>query len=143
VRHGDLVARLGGDELTILLEPVRDEAEAARLIERLVAAVHAPITLGGRELRPGVSMGLALSPSGRETAEAVLHQADVAMYAAKAAGKRQFAVYDAEMPDSGGERLALEEDLRRAVERQELVLHYQPIVVLGTHEIVEVEALVR
>ena len=143
VRHGDLVARLGGDELTILLEPVRDQDEATRLVERLVEAVQAPLVLGGREIRQGVSMGLVLSPAGQMAGETLLHRADLAMYAAKTAGKRQYAVYDAEMQDSAGERLALEEDLRLAVERQELVLHYQPIVALGTGEIVEVEALVR
>jgi len=143
VRASDLVARLGGDEFTVLLEGVHDEDEAARLVERLESVVQAPVTIAGRELRPGVSMGLATSQNGRTAAEAILHQADLAMYAAKSAGKRQYAVYDAGMEDSAGERLALEHDLRRALEQGELTLHYQPIVALATGEIVEVEALVR
>lgn len=102
VRTGDVVARLTGDTFAILLESVRDEREATALLERIAEVVHAPVRLDTGELQPGVSMGLALCAAGQHGAEALLRYSDLAMYAAKAAGKRRYAVYDPERRTPSG-----------------------------------------
>jgi diguanylate cyclase (GGDEF)-like protein len=143
LRSVDTAARLGGDEFTILVEDVSDAAEVTSVAERVVHALRVPIALDQREIFVTASVGIALSTPHHTTAEALLRNADVAMYQAKAAGKGHWQIYDASLETRARERLDVEMDLRRALERGEFRVHYQPIVKLATGEITEVEALVR
>ncbi len=145
LRPGDSAARFGGDEFTVFLEdlPAVDEAVAAA--ERLRTAVAAPYLIEGREVHISASVGIACcAPAQAATRpEELLREADIALYQAKAAGKNRVVVFDAAMNDNAQGRLALEHDLRQAVERGELVLHFQPEVELATGQVIGAEALVR
>jgi diguanylate cyclase (GGDEF)-like protein/PAS domain S-box-containing protein len=140
---GSTVARFGGDEFAVLLDEVADEEEARAAAEALAAAVAAPLVLGEYELFTSASVGIALEHGAGERPETLLRNADMAMYRAKASGSSRCEVFDRAMHDAALLRLELETDLRRAVERAELVLHYQPIVSLRTGEVNGVEALLR
>ena len=142
-RPGDTLARLGGDEFVVLLDGLAAAEEAEALAARLGATLESPFALDGQEAAITTSIGVALAESGRTTPTELLRDADVALYQAKERGKASYAVYDPGMGDSLRERVALETDLRRALERDELELHYQPIVELVTGRIVSVEALAR
>lgn len=135
---GHTVARIGGDEFAVLLE---DESAGAAvgIAERLLADLQEPFELGGREVLVTASAGVAVG----DDADALLRSADTAMYRAKASGHAQLIVYTPGMEDNLVGRLELVADLRRASVAEELTLHYQPIVDLGTGTIVGVEALVR
>lgn len=143
LREQDLLARLGGDEFTVLLERVTDPAEAARLADQLAHTLDAPIAFDGHEHLMTASVGVVLASVAYARAEDVLRDADVAMYRAKAAGKARYAVFDPPMQAAVLARLALERDLRLALERGQFGLHYQPIVDLRSGRIVKVEALAR
>ncbi len=147
VREGDTVARFGGDEFAVLIESapgpdVTGTDEAAAVADRIVAAVGEPFPVGGRDLHVGASVGIASAADARDI-EQLERNADLAMYRAKEAGGNSVARYDPQMHDQLVDRLALESDLRLAVQRGELVLHYQPTVDLATGEIAGFEALVR
>ena len=137
------VARMGGDEFTLLLEHAAGPGDAARLAERVVAELARPHRFDGHDVVTAVSVGVACAGSEYAAAEDVVRDADAAMYRAKALGRNRHAVFDATMHASAVARLRLEGDLRRAVERRELVLHYQPVLSLATRELVGFEALVR
>ncbi|MEX2246861.1 MAG: EAL domain-containing protein [Dehalococcoidia bacterium] len=141
LRGGDTAARLGGDEFAVLLEDA-DEAEAVAVASRIIEGLRSPMILDGREVFVRLSMGIALGADVGQ-ADELVRRADVAMYAAKAMGKGQFAVYEPGMEASIAGRLELANELQRAVERDEFVLHYQPSVFLNTGRIAGVEALVR
>ena len=141
-RATDTVARLGGDEFGILIEDVRGAEGSAVLIERLTEAMHAPFHLGHNEVHVTASFGIATAV-GDETADDLLRNADLAMYTAKRQGKGRFATYESRMVADVRQRLEMEAALRTAIEREELVLHYQPIVHLRTGKIFGFEALVR
>ncbi len=147
VRPGDTAARFGGDEFTILLEEVADVRDAIRVAERITAALQAPFTVpageGGHEVFVTTSIGIVLSAPDDDTPARLLRDVDVALYRAKARGKARYEVFDPSMNARALERLELENDLRRALEREELVLHYQPTVELATGRIAGLEALVR
>jgi diguanylate cyclase (GGDEF)-like protein len=143
LRPGDTVARLGGDEFTVLLEDLNDTREAIEVAERLQQTLSLPFNLKGSEVFTTVSIGIALSTIGYEHAEEVLRDADTAMYRAKLNGKARHELFDKAMHASAMTLLQLETDLRRAIERKEFVLHYQPIVALETGVIRGFEALVR
>ena len=148
VREEDLLARLGGDEFGILLHDV-DPAAAAALAERLLSSVHEPIRLGSRDLSCSLSIGIAASDScagagdGDGCAEILLTNADLAMYAAKRAGRNGYAVFDPTMTASVLEEAQLRADLERALEHDEFVVLYQPVVDMQTQRLISVEALVR
>ena len=142
VRDGDTVARFGGDEFAVLVESIVARAEAETVARRIVAAVGAPFVIDGRELHVGASIGLASAGDAGDI-EQLLRNADLAMYKAKSGGGGGFATYDPQMHNALVQRLELEADLRVALERNELVLHYQPTVALHTGEIIGFEALVR
>jgi diguanylate cyclase (GGDEF)-like protein len=139
VRLEDTAARLGGDEFAVLAEALDDRRDAALLAERILGALQQPFELHGREVFVTASIGIAV---GESPEEELLRNADVAMYRAKAAGA-SYEFFEAGMRAAIVERLGLEADLRRAIERDELCLHYQPIVDLRTGQVDGVEALVR
>ncbi|MHB8342322.1 MAG: putative bifunctional diguanylate cyclase/phosphodiesterase [Mycobacteriales bacterium] len=144
LRPGDTLARFGGDEFTILVENIEGPADAERLAERVHAEMRAPVVLdNGREVLATLSIGIALT-AGRAGADDVLHDADVAMYQAKRQGPGRCMVFDATaMAARSAERLDLEAGLRRALERGEIEVFYQPIVATDTLRVTGAEALVR
>jgi len=137
------VARLGGDEFTVLQPMLRDVEEAAGLARRILSAFAPSIQLGPHEVFVTTSIGIALYPADGEDVEMLLAHADTAMYEAKKQGGNGYQVFARTMNASALQRLTLEGDLRRALEREELVLHYQPIVHAATGSIAGAEALVR
>jgi diguanylate cyclase (GGDEF)-like protein len=141
VRGGDTAARLGGDEFAVLLE----ETEGETMGRRILAALESPFTIDGRDFVIGASIGVASGTPGITTAEELLQDADLAMYAAKAAGKSRVARFEPAMREGAVERLDLLHDLDVALDRGELVLHYQPVVRLGEQagEVAGYEALLR
>ena len=142
LRASDTIARLGGDEFAVLLPAVAGATGAETVAGVLGEALRPPVELGGLQLDIEASIGIALFPDHGDDASELLQRADVAMYQAKAAAQAH-RVYGSEDDDNSPERLALAGDLRRALERRELVLHYQPKVRLQTGEMVGVEALMR
>ncbi|MBV8297415.1 MAG: EAL domain-containing protein [Acidimicrobiia bacterium] len=143
VRDEDTVARLSGDEFTVLLEEVEDEVEAANVAQRIIEDVRRAIDLEGHQVFVGASVGIALSHNGEDRAEDLLRDADLAMYRAKEKGRSRFEIFEVTMGARARLRLDLESELRRALENDELVLHYQPEVALRSGRIVGAEALVR
>ena len=143
VRAGDIVARFGGDEFAVLVRDA-DAKEAARgVAERIAASLQSPFGLGDREVRVGVSIGIAVAELDDYSVDALLRNADLAMYRAKADRHQAVVVFEREMHDALLARLAVEDDLRGALGGGELVLHYQPTVALSTGVAVGVEALMR
>jgi len=137
-----VVARLGGDEFAILLNEVRDEADATMVAQRLLDELKSPFRLVGRQVFATVSVGIALSSSGN-TPEDLLRNADTAMYHAKARGKARFAVFDEGMRERAVARLEIETGLRKAIDSQQLVLYYQPELSVSSQRVIGYEALVR
>ena len=136
-RAGDTPGRLGGDEFAVILEDLGGPSDAVAVAERFLRALNIPISARDRKLVVGASIGIALSEAGIAPSE-LLHHADVAMYAAKKAGKGRYEVYQPGM----GVGL-LDSELRHALEQDQFVLHYQPILRLDTGEVAGVEALIR
>jgi diguanylate cyclase (GGDEF)-like protein len=143
LREGDTLTRLGGDKFAFLVETLRRPAEALRVAERVLAALEPAIVLEGEEVFPSASIGVALGSPGHKAPEDVMSDAYTAMHRAKAGGGARFEVFDPEEQVRSVARLRLEADLRRAIERGELCLHYQPIVEMASGRIVSFEALVR
>jgi diguanylate cyclase (GGDEF)-like protein len=135
VRPGDTVARFGGDEFGVILDPVADVVEARIIADRLGAELRLPFSLNGRDWFISASLGVAVTKPGRGTPDELLQQAEIAMVRAKSDPNHRLAVFESSMHDQTRERVDLEADLRFAVERRQLRLHYQPIVALGTREI--------
>jgi diguanylate cyclase (GGDEF)-like protein/PAS domain S-box-containing protein len=142
VRSSDTVARFGGDEFGILLEEIEGEREAVEMAQRIAGVFTRPFVLGGNEHFVTVSIGIALAMGG-ELAEDVIRNADAAMYRAKERGRARYELFDEGMRGRAMSRLRVENDLRRALERDELTLDYQPMVSCRDHSIVGVEALIR
>jgi diguanylate cyclase (GGDEF)-like protein/PAS domain S-box-containing protein len=143
LRPGDTVARLGGDEFAILLEEIADVGDAVQVAQRTQEVLAEPYTLDGHEVFTTASMGIALSGSESARPEDFLRDADTALHRAKALGKARHEVFDATMHTRAVTRLRIETDLRRAIERREFRLHYQPIVALPSGRIAGFEALMR
>jgi diguanylate cyclase (GGDEF)-like protein len=143
VRADDLAARLGGDEFAVLLtdEPALERARG--VARRMIDSLQAPFLIQGQEISIGGSIGIAVGPTQGEHADELLRNADVAMYTAKANGKRRAAVFEPTMHAAIVARHALSAELTRSMGRGELAVHYQPIVELGTGRIAGAEALVR
>jgi diguanylate cyclase (GGDEF)-like protein len=142
VRDGDTVARLGGDEFVLVLNDAKEDV-IFRAMQRILDSVGEPMTIGGQELCITCSAGVSVYPQDGADVETLLKNADAAMYRAKERGRNNFQFYTSEMNALVHERLALEHNLRRAVERNELLLYYQPKVDVASGAIVGAEALVR
>ena len=140
---GDTLARFGGDEFTVLLEDLPDAEAAERAAEHLIQSLEAPFNLAGQESFVTASIGISLSHDGSEAPIEMLRKADAAMYQAKGDHVDRYVFYDEDCEAFPVERVQLESDLRRAIERDELLAHYQPEVDLETMEIIGFEALVR
>jgi diguanylate cyclase (GGDEF)-like protein len=143
LQPADLAARLGGDEFAVLVPEVADEAEAVALGERLAAILRTPVTVAGREVLARASVGVRLARGGDEDPERLLRDADMAMYAAKTAGRAGVRVFDTAMHTRAVQRLDFEAALRRAVIRQQFTVRYQPVVELAGGRLAGMEALVR
>jgi diguanylate cyclase (GGDEF)-like protein/PAS domain S-box-containing protein len=141
-RPSDTLARFGGDEFALLLEDAH-ESHAVGVARRLLQALSEPVWLGGREFTVGASIGIAPHSGGAGQGEELIRHADVAMYAAKEAGRGRHEVFRYEMARELGELLGLEHELRLGLQREEFSVHYQPEVALDTGDIVGVEALAR
>jgi diguanylate cyclase (GGDEF)-like protein/PAS domain S-box-containing protein len=140
VRESDTVARFGGDEFALLLEYVT-ERDVVALAQRLLDGVARPVLIAGRDVSLGASIGIVLNGSGHS--EKLVRDADVAMYAAKDAGRNRYEIFCPDMARKAGELLGIEQELRLGLERGEFSLHYQPEVELATNRIVGAEALLR
>lgn len=141
-RESDLIARLGGDEFGILMEAVDSVEDVLEVSARVGTALSRPFVLNGKEVFVAASIGIARSAP-CESSDELVRNADVAMYVAKTRGKGQHVLFEQSMHDAAVQRLVLEADIRRAIEREELFLEFQPIVALETGSIVGAEALVR
>jgi len=142
VREEDTVARMGGDEFVILMG-LTTEASAVLAAEHIERQFRRPFRIGGRDFVTTVSIGIALGDAGHEQPDILLRNADVAMYRAKAGGRGRHVIFNASMQADSLSKLNLENDLRQAIGRGELRVHYQPIVTLDSGRVTEVEALVR
>jgi diguanylate cyclase (GGDEF)-like protein/PAS domain S-box-containing protein len=143
VRPGDTVARLGGDEFTVLLDDITEAADATRIADRIQRELQLPFNISGQEVFTSASIGIAFSRTGYERSDDLLRDADIAMYRAKALGKARYEVFDAEMHARAVTQLQLETDLRRALDREEFRIHYQPLFSMATGAICGFEALMR
>jgi diguanylate cyclase (GGDEF)-like protein len=143
VRAGDTVARIGGDEFAIVLHLLHRPDDAAVVAKKILAAMGRPVLQGGQEIFAGASIGIAICPPDGAAPETLMRNADAALLQAKKAGRGTFQFYTAEMNTRAAERLALERDLRKALERGEFMLHYQPKVRIATGEVAGFEALLR
>jgi diguanylate cyclase (GGDEF)-like protein/PAS domain S-box-containing protein len=142
LRPEDTAARMGGDEFAVLLEDLPDKRDATELAGRVLETLQRPLTIAGREMFIGVSVGIAFGVPGTDS-DQLLRNADLAMYTAKSRGKGRYEIFEPEMHAIAVRRLEMEADLRRALDFGELVVHYQPIVALATRRMSGVEALVR
>ena len=143
MRAVDTVARFGGDEFTILIEKITGANDARRAAERMQREIGLPFRVGETEIFASVSIGITIAGPDYEGPEHIVRDADTAMYRAKAQGRARSEIFDSNMRADVVARLQVETDLRRAIERNELRVFYQPIVRLGSAEIVGYEALVR
>jgi len=143
VREDDTVARLGGDEFTILLPEITQVESVAKVAQKILEMIREPLVIEDHELYITTSIGIVLYPNDGEDAETLLKNADTAMYRAKEKGKNNYQIYTPAMNARALERLAMENGLRRALERNEFVVYYQPKVNINTGKIVGMEALVR
>ncbi|MDR3043734.1 MAG: EAL domain-containing protein [Desulfovibrio sp.] len=143
VRAGDTVARLGGDEFALLLEDVDSPRRIVQITRRLLAALERPVRMGTKVVRTSASIGMVLRTQGYDTADALLRDADIAMYQAKAQGKGRFRVFNQSMHRHTMEMMTLEGDLSMAMRRKQLYLEYQPVFAVDGARLLGFEALVR
>ncbi len=143
VREGDTVARFGGDEFTLLIPQIENIDDAAKIAQKVQETLKIPFAVGDRELFITTSIGISIYPADGLDPETLVRNADTAMYRAKDSGRDNYQLYTAAMNARAVERLALENMLRRAIENDELVLFYQPLVDARTTQVVGFEALVR
>jgi diguanylate cyclase (GGDEF)-like protein/PAS domain S-box-containing protein len=143
VRDTDVVARLGGDEFVVLLEDVGEQANIGSVAGKILSAVVSPVQVEGQEFRVTASIGISVFPEDGHDEQSLMKRADIAMYRAKEEGKNHYRFYSKEMDTLSLQRLALEASLRRALEEQQFVVHYQPKVALRSGAICGMEALVR
>jgi diguanylate cyclase (GGDEF)-like protein len=143
VRRSDTLARLGGDEFTILLPDLTDAEDAALIAQKVIDELRRPMIIGGQEIRPTASIGIALYPDDGAEAESLVKHADIAMYHVKGRSKDGYAFFSPDMNAVFHHKLTLEAELRRGLELNELELMYQPQISVSRRRLVGVEALVR
>jgi diguanylate cyclase (GGDEF)-like protein len=143
LRGADTLARFGGDEFAVIQTGIRSSADVEALARRILEAVAAPFEIGGAQITVGVSIGIAVAPQNGQTHEALMRLADTALYQAKSEGRNRFSFFERTMDDALRMRKVVEDDLRHAIQRNELALHYQPVYSADGGTIVGVEALVR
>jgi diguanylate cyclase (GGDEF)-like protein/PAS domain S-box-containing protein len=143
IRPGDTIARFGGDEFTILVDNMRTGGDAILVASRVHQQLAAPLHIGGQDVFTTASIGIAMSETGYERPEDMLRDADIAMYRAKAKGGASHEVFDRSMHSRAVDLLRMETELRRAIERAEFQVYYQPVVSLSTGAITGFEALIR
>ncbi len=143
VRGEDMVARLGGDEFTVLLRDLEAMSQARSAAHRVLEALAHPVQIMDREIFVGASIGIAMYPRDGDDSVTLLKNADTAMYRAKDHGRNTYEFYTPEMSTEVQVRMSLESSIRRALDREEFVVHYQPLVELATGTLVSFEALVR
>jgi diguanylate cyclase (GGDEF)-like protein len=143
VRQAGTIARVGGDEFAVLLPEISRAEDAAQVAERILEGLRPPLVLGGSQVHPTTSMGIAFYPNDAEEPDTLLRNADIAMYNAKEQGRDNYQLYSLGMRALNPDPLTLESDLRCALERDQFVVYYQPQVCVADSQIVGVEALVR
>lgn len=143
VRASDIVSRLGGDEFTVIIDQVKDLEHLRSIADKLVAAIGQPIQLGDREIYATASIGIAMFPDSAADAEGLVRRADATMYFAKSRGRANYQFFTPDLYDRASGRLKLETQLRRAIEKNELFVVYQPQVDLVSGQMIGCEALVR
>lgn len=143
VRDTDTVARFGGDEFVILLHNIKSDNDAAYVAHKLIETLSTPFVLAEREIIIGASIGIAMHPGDADTAETLIRNADLAMYKAKQSGRNQAHFFTATMQEHANQRMTLEQDLRHALERQQLEVYYQPIIAGQSGQVQGLEALLR
>ena len=143
VREADTVARLGGDEYLVVMGNMENAQDAAQVAQKILAAFHSPVTVDGKELGVTLSIGISVFPNDGEDEQTLMKNADSAVYSAKEAGRNTYQFYTRDMNASMLETLMIENALRRALERQELRLFFQPQVDLSSGKIIGAEALIR
>ena len=143
VRQGDLVARLGGDEFAIIQANARDADQTETLAARIVDTISAPYEIDGQRVDISTSIGMTLAPRDGTDADQLMKNADLALYRTKSAGRRGYSFFKPEMNDKIQVRRTFETDLRKALEREELDLFYQPLICLETQKVAGLEALLR
>lgn len=143
LREGDTLARQGGDEFTLLLPRIDNREDAMRTAEKMIKSFDAPFQVDGHELYVSISIGIALYPVDGESIDTLIKNADIAMYDSKAKGGNRYQLYSGSMNVSFAEKLSIEMQMRKAIERQEFQVFYQPQINVSTGRISGVEALVR
>jgi diguanylate cyclase (GGDEF)-like protein/PAS domain S-box-containing protein len=143
LRSVDILARFGGDEFLILLEDVQDEADVRRVTNWIMERFSQPFNIAGHEINSSVSIGVVISQPDYTNTQEIIRNADIAMYAAKARGRGKTKVFEKSMHQHFLKRLNFESGLQTAIQKNELIVYYQPIVTLGTGKLIGFEALVR
>ncbi|MEX2333806.1 MAG: EAL domain-containing protein [Pseudohongiella sp.] len=143
VRKGDTLSRFGGDEFTLLLPDIKNESTALQVAEKMLESIKTPFDIAGHEIYIGASIGIAVYPDAGDDIEALIKNADIAMYRIKSSGKNGSILFNAEMNGSVTRRHSLEQDLRRALQNNELEICYQPLVDTVNTNLYGVEALIR